>query len=135
MPTQAGHLLLSRRALMLSPGTNLINTGICQTDHALAPDPGVAERLVVQPLPPLSSWVFASIMLVSQPRWVGKTIEVELINQTNSTIGVNVLFWVPHSSIGPISADPYLVPPSGFEGPRDEGPGPSFGPSDAEPMF
>jgi hypothetical protein len=127
MGLKAGTLLWNRRRLVLDPAepkTLLVDTGLIQQNtsfpdyspneptmgQTLTVPPGAAplgpppSRVHVIPLAPLGAW---ALVAHSEP----------FINTTTGTIHVqfgvdaltelNVLFWDPHSIVGPGQADSY----------------------------
>jgi hypothetical protein len=124
MSTANGTLLWNRQHLTLSAGLNDVDTGLIQQSQAFgassanepplgiagttAPAPGSlpASRVQVIPLPPTPAWTNVTI---SEP-WVSTvtgTVHVTFTSSSEVPIEVNVLFWDPHTSIGPGQADPY----------------------------
>lgn len=130
MSTKAGQLLWNRQRIDLNGdgiGTP-INTGLTQINKGfnsdsieepplgavgLAPPPDgtrPASRVHVMPLAPTFKW---SGVTHSEPYfnpttgtvWVNFYVDVE-----GGVQDLNVLFWDPHSLVGPGEADPYNTP-------------------------
>lgn len=112
----AGQLLWRRRQIALGPGVTDVDTGICQVSQALGNDPpmsgtiptlldpdGTASRIQVIPMSPLPLW---QAVTHSEPAVVNGTVHVLFTNSGPPTT-INVLFWDPHTHIGPGDADTY----------------------------
>ncbi len=121
MPAQ---LLWSRQQLTLQVGeTKDVDTGINQGTLAGLPPLGVsgtaapaagtlpASRIQVIPMAPLSKWSDGNI-INGEPYWntTTGTVHVEFSNTGGSSVYFNVLFWDPHSMIGPGDAAVYGAP-------------------------
>jgi len=117
MSAKNGPLLVSRQQITLVAGANVIDTGLRQVNQAFGSssesEPGLAERTMVIPLVASSSatgnW---SLVRVADPT-IGPdgTVLVSLtwLGEAGSAT-YNVLFWAPHTSIGPVDAEPYSAP-------------------------
>jgi hypothetical protein len=137
MSTKAGQLLWNRKHLHLvsvegEPVELDVDTGLCQVNKAFgessssepplgvsgtaAPAPGTlpASRVQVIPLAPTAPW---ALVTHSEPWYstVTNTVHVtffapaEMAPETPTDVQINVLFWDPHTEIGPGQADPYGV--------------------------
>jgi hypothetical protein len=124
MGKKAGALLWNRMRLTLANGLTDVDTGLTQLNKSFdsesvgepplgvndtaAPAPGTlpASRIQVVPMAPTALWVDISH---SEPYFntTTGTIHVEFSNSGKTPAGINVLFWDPHSMIGPGDADPY----------------------------
>ena len=120
--TIAGQLLVARKRLNLAAGvlTN-VDTGLTQKSFAFPS--GDAPIGVEQALPPADGADPASrvmvIPLAPTLQWAGvthgepyldtdtNTIHVVFLNNSEGAVDINVLFWLPHSGIGPVEADTY----------------------------
>ncbi len=126
MSTNAGQLLWRRMRLTLASGSTDIDTGLKQVNKsfgsssvnepplgvsgAVAPPDGTppASRIQVIPLAPTSLWATISH---SEPYFnpTTGTVHVTFVNSSEvSAIDLNVLFWDPHTAVGPGQADTYL---------------------------
>lgn len=124
MSTKAGTLLWNRRRLLLVEGTTDVDTGLRQPQQAFGassidepplgiagiapPPPGTlpASRVQVIPLAPTTVW---GAITHSEP-WLNTatgTVFVTFVNSNEGSLDINVLFWDPHTSIGPGKADTY----------------------------
>jgi hypothetical protein len=122
MSTNAGQLLWNRQRITLAAGDTLVDTGIRQVNQNFAANsvgepnlgiPGIAapgdgtlpaSRVQVIPMAPLSQWTNVDH---SEP-WVNTatgTVFVTFTGGGGETI--NVLFWDPHTAIGPGEAETY----------------------------
>jgi len=110
MALQSGSLLLNRRRLSLEVGATPVDTQLRQTEHNFAPDPPlfglltVASRVMVVPLPPLTSWT--GVRHTEPYEGPNGNVWVDFEVQGSPTT-LNVLFWDPHTFICPVSAAPY----------------------------
>lgn len=128
MPTVSGQRLWTRQQLTLQPGDDLpvndIDTGITQKSLAFGTDPplngakpstgipdGIASRVQVIPLCPINyaedNWKYVTH---DEPRVVNGTVRVQFHKFSGGTATINLLFWAPHSEIGPGDADIYGNP-------------------------
>lgn len=114
MALQAGHLLNHRMQLALAAGANDIDTGICQVNLAMSPDPplgGVAgvtaSRVMVVVLPPFDNW---SGVTIGEPTLDPVTNTVHVVFTAPGDVTVNVMIWNPHTHVCPLSADLYGNP-------------------------
>jgi hypothetical protein len=117
MSTKNGQLLVSRQQITLVAGPQTIDTGLRQVNQAFGSssvgEPGLAARTMVIPLAASSSatgdW---SLVRVADPT-IGPdgTVLVSLtwLGEASSAT-YNVLFWAPHTLVGPVDAAPYIAP-------------------------
>jgi hypothetical protein len=117
MSAKAGTLLWNRVFVTFKPSTNTVSvdTGlkqVAQTFAGMSPgEPGLTQRVQVIPMAPLAGWT----NIVHGEPYVGPggTVWVDF-----SKTGIfpeppfqnapfNVLFWDPHSIVGPGQADTY----------------------------
>jgi hypothetical protein len=121
MGKKKGALLWNRQAITLPPGdTDEHDTGLAQPntgfgdyspnepslEPSLGPAGPIGSRIQVVPLAPLGPW--ATVVGHSEP-YVnddGKIV-VDFHNSYQTEVSINVLFWDPHSMIGPGDADRY----------------------------
>lgn len=125
MGTKAGSLLWNRRHLTLVPGLTPVDTGLSQVDKAFGsmslnePPLGVtsappgppdgtlpASRIMVIPEAPTAAWTNITHGEPYLNPATG-TIFVTFNNSDKTPATINVLFWNPHSLVGPGDADPY----------------------------
>lgn len=125
MSMKAGALLWNRQHILLAPGLTSIDTGVAQVDKAFGsmspnePPMGVtiappgppdgtlpASRLQVVPLAPTPAW---TNITHGEPflNPATNTMWVTFSNSDKTPATVNVLFWDPHSLIGPGQANTY----------------------------
>lgn len=101
----AGQLLWNRvRIPTLLAGTQTrIPTGLCQKSLAFGTDPGLLARIMVIPMADMDKW---SDVLHSEPYvHTDGTLCVDFVS-ADGVIDLNVLFWDPHSYVGPgLAAD------------------------------
>jgi hypothetical protein len=119
MSAKNGQLLISRQQITLVAGANVIDTGLRQANLSFgsssAGEPDLAARTMIIPLPASTSatgdW---SLVRISAEPVVGPdgTVLVELTwtSDDPDTGTVNVLFWAPHTLVGPVDAAPYIAP-------------------------
>ena len=131
MSTNAGTLLWNRRRITLLPGETGItdvDTGLRQPQLAFGnssidepplgisgtapPVPGTtpASRVEVIPQAPLSPW----LSITHSEPWfntVTGTVFVTFKITSEIPLEINVLFWDPHTAVGPGQADTYNAPP------------------------
>jgi hypothetical protein len=128
MSTKAGALLWNRMRIDVDIAAD-IDTGLTQVGKGFAgmspnePTLGVegtvppadgalpASRVQVIPLAPLSKW---ADIVHSEPYFntTTGTVHVRFVSTLEGTItDLNVLFWDPHSMVGPGEADTYNVAP------------------------
>lgn len=102
----AGQLLWNRVRFTLTGSTPPvpINTGLCQKSYALGTDAGFPGRVMVIPLAPTASWTGVTM---SEPYMLNGTVYVNF-SYTGEPITLNVLFWAPHTYVGPVTTDAYL---------------------------
>lgn len=91
----------------LVEGDNDIDTGLTQVNRGMAPDPTLAERTMVIIVPPTDNW--NGITMLSDPTFDPVTQTVHVVLTANNDFTVNVLFWVPHTLVGPVSVDTYVI--------------------------
>jgi len=120
MSTKNGQLLVSRQQITLVVGSNIIDTGLRQVNQAFGAssvnEPNLAARTMIIPLvgsnDAAGDW---SLVRVAAEPSIGPngTVLVELtyLRDGGGDGTYNVLFWAPHTSIGPVDADPYTVLP------------------------
>lgn len=124
MSTKAGQLLWRRAQITLEPGVTDFDTGLTQLNRAFENssidepglgstpfpiDPNDGSRIQVIPLAPLNAW---ATVLNAEPFLdpTTNTIHVlfaQFVDEVPVTI--NVLFWDPHTAIGPGRAMTYLT--------------------------
>jgi len=129
MSTKAGNLLWNRVRVTI-PGDAApteVDTGLIQLGKSfdassvdepplgesgtVAPAPGTlpASRIQVIPLAPTSAWANITHSEPFLDTATG-TIHVTFSNSAEGAAEINVLFWNPHSAIGPGEADTYNAP-------------------------
>jgi hypothetical protein len=129
MSTKAGNLLWNRRRVSVGPGATNIDTGLRQANMSfdassdgepplgisgVAPPAGgslPASRVQVIPLAPIGEWTSAAISH-SEP-WFNTatgTVFVTFVSGNEGQADINVLFWDPHTLMGPGDADTYNAP-------------------------
>lgn len=130
MSEKAGALLWNRMRLTVAttPGGVDVDTGITQPNRSFADySPGEpplgtsgtaapingtlpASRLQVVPLAPTANWAGITH---SEPYFntTTGTMHVVFTNSTEGSVEINVLFWDPHSLVGPGDADTYRTAP------------------------
>jgi hypothetical protein len=125
MGTKAGALLWNRQRITLAAGLTPVDTGLSQVDKAFGnmslneppmgvtiapPGPpdgtGPASRIMVIPQAPTSAWTDITHGEPYLNPATG-TIFVTFNNAGKTPATVNVLFWDPHSLVGPGDADTY----------------------------
>jgi hypothetical protein len=124
MSKKAGALLWRRMRITLQPGVTGVDTGLTQLNKSFAdqssnepplgvvgvapPPPGTlpASRIEVMPLAPTAPW---TNITHSDPFFdpTTETIVVAFTNGDKTPATINVLFWDPHTIVGPGQADPY----------------------------
>lgn len=90
-----------------TPGTLTINTQIAQVSKAFGDDPalvGEPTRIQVIPLCPTASWTYITH---GEPVLVNGQYQITFTNTDTNPAVINVLFWDPHSHVGPGMADYY----------------------------
>jgi hypothetical protein len=117
MSAKNGQLLVSRQQITLVAGPQTIDTGLRQVNQSFGAssesEPGLAERTMIIPLAASSSatgdW---SLVRVADPT-IGPDgavrVQMTWLGEASSAT-YNVLFWAPHTSIGPVDAEPYSAP-------------------------
>lgn len=101
----AGQLLWNRvRIDSLPNGSTSISTGLCQKSLAFGTDPNLAARVMVIPMSDTTKW---ATITHSEPYVSNGVVYVDFANSGGTLLDVNVLFWDPHSHIGPGMADDY----------------------------
>jgi hypothetical protein len=114
MGLKAGTLLWNRQRIDLpAGGPTAIDTGLIQVNQSFAgmsPDePGLTQRVQVIPMAPTNKW---STVTHSEP-YIGPNgkVWVDFTNFNEGSISdLNVLFWDPHSMVGPGQAETYNGP-------------------------
>lgn len=106
MAKQAGQLLVNRMQLVLEAGANDIDTGLCQENLGMDPDPGLAPRTMIEMLPPSDNWAG---VVPSDPTYNTTTRTVHVVLTAAEATTVNVCFWAPHTLVGPVSVDSYVI--------------------------
>lgn len=108
MSKKAGNLLWNRRRVTVLDGVIDIDTGLTQVQRGfgnMSPnEPNLASRVMVIPLPPLADWAGVTH---TEPFLDPVTNTVKVTFNAGLTHDINVLFWDPHSVLGPGDADPY----------------------------
>lgn len=127
MSKKAGQLLWNRQRMTLAGGVTTIDTGLTQVSRSFESEsigepplgvtvapPGPADgmlpasRIQVIPMAPLEDW---SGITHGEPFVdpATNTVKVTFTNTSSppSTVTPNVLFWDPHSMMGPGDADTY----------------------------
>jgi hypothetical protein len=119
MGRKAGSLLWNRKRVQLGGGQGdvVVDTGLIQPNTGFGdyspgeppmggtPDPdGVGSRIQVIPMAPLDAW--AGVTHEEPIIGPDGTITVKFSAEEGSPL-INVLFWDPHSMVGPGEADPY----------------------------
>ena len=121
MSLKAGALLWNRMQVTIPAatvervGTFEVNTGLTQVNRNFADqspqEPDLEERIQVIPMAPIGEW---SLITHGEPFFdpATNTIHV-LFTNTDMLLShtINVLFWDPHTLVGPGQADPYTPPP------------------------
>lgn len=129
MSTNAGNLLWNRKRIALGNGVTSIDTGLRQTNlsfgassdnepvlaiaGASAPGAGAlpASRVQVIPLAGVAggaSWDGIGVSGEPYLKPATGTVWVDFIGtDLEGTVHLNVLFWDPHTSVGPGQADTY----------------------------
>ena len=125
MSTKAGTLLWNRKRITLAPGDTTIDTGLTQLSKIFAsmspgePPLGVttsppgppdgtlpASRVQVIPQAPLGPWNSVTHGEPFIDPATG-TVKVTFVLDSEGSVTINVLFWDPHSMVGPGQADTY----------------------------
>jgi hypothetical protein len=113
MSKNAGQLLWNRVNLFIGPGATVdVDTGLCQVLKAWGassinePGFGFPSRIQVIPMAPVGGWLGVSH---GEPFLdpATDTIHVSFTNNGEGPAFINVLFWNPHTLIGPGEADGY----------------------------
>ncbi len=125
MGTKAGALLWNRQRLALAAGLTSVDTGLSQVDKAfgsMSPNEPPLGVTIAPPGPPDGTAPASRIMVIPQAptsAWTDITHGEPYLNPATGTIfvtfnnagktpaTVNVLFWDPHSLVGPGDADTY----------------------------
>jgi hypothetical protein len=111
MSKNAGELLWNRQRINIDDETIDVDTGITQVDRSFGdmslnePTFGNPSRIQVIPLAPTSEWIG---LTHGEPFFNSATGTIHVLFQNNSDTTFNVLFWDPHSILGPGQADFYL---------------------------
>lgn len=127
MSAKAGNLLWNRQQVTLPAGVTVVNTGLQQVNKSFAdqspnepplgvsaasPGPAAgttpASRVQVIPMSPLPSWADVTHGEPFVNTATG-TVCVAFTNGSSpaASVTINVLFWDPHTLIGPGDADTY----------------------------
>lgn len=113
MSTKAGQLLWNRVRLTLPPGNLTVDTGLTQLnkdfDASSLNEPtlgGLPSRVQVLPLLPIDNWISVAH---GEPYLLNGTVHVDFISVGEGPVTINVLFWDPHTVIGPGNAQPYTA--------------------------
>jgi len=124
MSMKAGALLWHRMRITLQSGTTDIDTGVTQLDKSFdndsigEPPLGVGgtvaplngtlppSRIEVMPMSPTAAW---TDITHSEPYFntTTNTVHVSFTNSGKTPATINVLFWDPHTIVGPGQADTY----------------------------
>lgn len=112
MSTKAGQLLWNRVRLTLPPVQSFtVDTGLTQLsknfDASSLNEPtlgGLASRVQVIPLLPIDNWTNVSH---GEPYLLNGTVHVDFTSIGEGPVTINVLFWDPHTVIGPGNAQSY----------------------------
>jgi len=125
MGTKAGALLWNRQHLTLLAGLTEVDTGIRQVNQgfgSMSPNEPPMGLLIAPPGPPDGALPASRVMVIPQApttTWLNITHSEPYVNPATGTIFVtfnnadktpatiNVLFWDPHSLVGPGDADAY----------------------------
>lgn len=109
MAVQSGQLLWNRRQISIGLITPIdVDTGIRITNRALAPDPDIARQLEIIALPRLDVW---DRVTFQEPFFDPTTGTVHVLMARAGgvdSVTFNVLFVMPHTLAGPMTADTYL---------------------------
>lgn len=121
MSEKARQLLWNRQRITLAAGATLVNTGIRQVSLAFGNSSvnepqfstvgTIGSRLQVVPLAPTANWDYITH---GEPLpGPDGYVYVAFTNATSppTAVPINVLFWDPHTLIGPGDADPYALVP------------------------
>ena len=117
MSKNAGTLLWNRQRINIPAPPEIgvyvpldVDTGLTQPNRGLtassATEPGLAARTQVIPMAPTVAWTFITH---GEPYLdpATDTIHVVFSNADSNDAEVNVLFWDPHTMVGPGAADDY----------------------------
>ena len=117
MSKVAGQLLWNRKKITIPANTTTLNvdTGLTQVNLALSDPPLgdgiVASRVQVIPLAPLAGW---ANIIHAEPFLDPATNTVHVVftydSEQGDALPFNVLFWDPHTIIGPGEAMTYNPP-------------------------
>lgn len=118
MSTKAHQLMWNRVHQTLPLGYTTVDTGLTQVSQAFSnssvnepPLDGsiaIASRVQVIPLSPIPYWY--SITHAEPFVNANGTVSVRFRNTGQGTVTINILFWNPHTDVGPGDADTYLSP-------------------------
>ena|SRR5258706_2668738 len=119
MSNKAGTLLWNRQRITLpagsqgNPSVTDIDTGLQQPNlqfgQSSTTEPDLARRTQVMPMVPTAEWTG----ITHGEPFVDATTHTVHVVFTNPALAdhvINVLFWDPHTTIGPGSADAYNPP-------------------------
>lgn len=101
MPVIAGQRLWNRQQINVPVGSTDVPHGLMQQNLAI--DPALAASIMVIPLPPTSNW---DNITTGEPT----ASIVPFSNSGGGNVDLNVLFWLPHTMMGPGDAATYLPP-------------------------
>lgn len=108
MGKKAAALLWNRMRAPVHDGVIDVDTGLTQPNRSFPSyslnEPDLASRIQVVPLAPLSKWAGVTH---GEPYLDPITGTVHVQFAAGADGDVNVLFWDPHSILGPGDADPY----------------------------
>lgn len=113
MPKVAGQLLWNRvmTEYLLPAKPTPVSTGLTQKSLAFGSNqPNLAQRVMVIPMAPMSAWDYVTHGDPYVDTDGTITVDFTYGGQDQQGVYVNVLFWAPHTGIGPGSAVSYLVP-------------------------
>lgn len=102
----AGQLLWNRvrTDTIPSKGSLKVYTGLCQKSLAFGTQPDLASRTMIIPMVPLANW---ADITHGEPSMENGEVVVTFYNPGLVSRVVNVLFWAPHTYVGPGEADVY----------------------------
>jgi len=120
MSTKNGQLLVSRQQITLDGhDPQVIDTGLRQVNQAFGAssvnEPNLAARTMIIPLigSDAASGDWRDVRVTGEP-FIGPDgtvlVEMRYVGEGRD-VTVNVLFWAPHTSIGPVDADLYTALP------------------------
>ncbi len=101
MPIVSGQRLWNRQQINVPVGSTDVPHGLLQQNLSI--DPSLAASIMVIPLPPTGNW--ANITTGEPTASI-----VPFSNSGGGNVDLNVLFWLPHTMMGPGDAAAYLPP-------------------------